>query len=145
MAREEVTLAAWLFTCCEIIFNSGDLKGVFDKLHLFWTDQHATIQSTVAKQQKAPKHSANVPLFAAILKQVHGYALERILKELKRLPAVLFLCVPAQFNSQWAFLATTHSTRESSALVWFTLKIYMHTGTILGQSQVLFLRQLCLF
>ena len=29
----------------------------------------------------------NVPLFAAVLKQVHGYTLERILKELKKLPA----------------------------------------------------------
>ena len=65
----------------------GDLKGVFDRLKLFWTEQHASIQSTVAQQQLRPKHSVNVPLFAAILKQVHGYALERILKELKKLPA----------------------------------------------------------
>jgi hypothetical protein len=31
----------------------------------------------------------NVPLFAAVLKQVHGYALQRILEEAKKLPARL--------------------------------------------------------
>ena len=65
----------------------GDLRRVFDSLKLFWTDQHATIQSIVAKQQLAPKHNVNVPLFAAVLKQVHGYALQRILEEHAKLPA----------------------------------------------------------
>jgi hypothetical protein len=64
----------------------GDLKGVFDKLKLFWAEQYASIQSTIAQQQLRPKHSVNVPLFAAVLKQVHSCALERILKELKKLP-----------------------------------------------------------
>ena len=64
----------------------SDLKGVFDKLKLFWAEQHASIQSTTAQQQLRPKHSVNVPLFAAVLKQVHSCALERILKELKKLP-----------------------------------------------------------
>jgi MULE transposase domain len=65
----------------------GSLKGVYDKLKLFWTAQHATIQTTIAQQQLAPKHSVNVPLFAAVLKQVHGNALQRILVEAKKLPA----------------------------------------------------------
>lgn len=55
-------------------------------MKLFWSEQHASIQSTVAQQQLRPKHSVNVPLFAAILKQVHGYALLRILEELKKIP-----------------------------------------------------------
>ena len=65
----------------------SDLKGVFDKMKLFWTEEHASIQSTMAEQQLRPRHSVNVPLFAAVLKQVHGYVLESILKELKKLPA----------------------------------------------------------
>jgi hypothetical protein len=64
----------------------GDLRRIFDSLKLFWTDQHAAIQ-TIAKQQNAPKHNINVPLFAAVLKQVHGYALQRILVEHAKLPA----------------------------------------------------------
>jgi hypothetical protein len=59
----------------------SDLGRVFDKLKLFWTAQHADIQSTIAQQQNAPKHSLNIPLFAALLKQVHGCALQRILEE----------------------------------------------------------------
>jgi hypothetical protein len=46
----------------------SDLRLVFDSLKLFWTDQHAAIQTTVAKQQNAPKHNVNIPLFAAVLK-----------------------------------------------------------------------------
>jgi hypothetical protein len=65
----------------------SDLKGVFDKLKLFWSEQHTSIQSTVVQQQLSPKHSTNVPLFAAVLKHVHGYVPGRILKELKKLPA----------------------------------------------------------
>ena len=37
----------------------------------------------------------NIPLFAAILKQVHGYALRKILEELKKLPARLVGPPPA--------------------------------------------------
>jgi hypothetical protein len=65
----------------------SDLKGVFDKMKLFWTEQYASIQSTIAQQQLSTRHSVNVPLFGAILKQVYGNVLERILKELKKLPA----------------------------------------------------------
>ena len=65
----------------------GDLRDVFGKLKLFWTAQHATIEETIAKQQLRPRHSVNIPLFAAVLKQVHGHALQRILVEHTKLPA----------------------------------------------------------
>jgi hypothetical protein len=65
----------------------SDLGCVFNKLKLFGTEQHATIQLTVARQQLLPKHSVNAALFAAVLKQVHGYVLQRILEEAKKLPA----------------------------------------------------------
>jgi hypothetical protein len=65
----------------------GDLRGVFNKLKLFWAAQHATIQSTLAQQQLRPKHSTNIPLFAAVLKHVHGYALQKVLQEHAKLPA----------------------------------------------------------
>jgi hypothetical protein len=49
----------------------GDLRGVFNKLLLFWAGQHSGIQAAVAQQQLRPRHSTNTPLFAAILQQVH--------------------------------------------------------------------------
>jgi hypothetical protein len=73
----------------------NDLERVFDNLRRFWTDQLATIQSTVAEQQLWPKHSVNIPLFAAVLTQVHSYALQRILVEHAKLPARLVGPPPA--------------------------------------------------
>jgi hypothetical protein len=67
----------------------GGLAEVFSKLKLFWTDQHQKIRTAIAQQQLSPKHSMNIPLFAAVLKQVHGYALQRILVEHAKLPARL--------------------------------------------------------
>jgi hypothetical protein len=56
----------------------GDLKDVFTKLRLFWDAQHISIESTQAQQQIKPRHSTNIPLFAAVLGRVHGFALHKI-------------------------------------------------------------------
>jgi hypothetical protein len=76
---------ATLKTCLQR--GHGGLAEIFSKLKLFWTDQHQKIQTAIAQQQIRPRHSTNIPLFAAILKQVHGYALRRILVEHAKLPA----------------------------------------------------------
>ena len=60
---------------------------MFNRLKLFWDAQHSTIESTVAQQQLRPRHSVNIPLFAAILQYVHAYTLQLILKEKAKLPA----------------------------------------------------------
>jgi hypothetical protein len=65
----------------------GDLRGVFNRLKLSWEAQHFTIESTVAQQQLRPRHSVNIPLFAAILQYVHAYTLQLILKEKEKLLA----------------------------------------------------------
>jgi hypothetical protein len=64
----------------------GDLKGVFTKLRLFWDAQHIAIESTQAQQQIKPRHSTNIPLFAAVLGRVHSFALHKITQEVTRLP-----------------------------------------------------------
>jgi hypothetical protein len=63
-----------------------DLRGVFIKLEMFWTAQQDNIISTLAQQQIRPKHHINIPLFAEIVELVHGFALEKILKERAKLP-----------------------------------------------------------
>ena len=67
--------------------GSGDLKGVYDKLVHFWTSQHSNIQSTTAQQQLRPKHSINLPLFAAVKQHVHAFALLKIVQEQAKIPA----------------------------------------------------------
>jgi hypothetical protein len=64
----------------------GDLRGVFNNLKHFWAGQHASIKTVTAQQQFRPLHSINISLFAAVLKQVHGYALQKILQEHAKLP-----------------------------------------------------------
>jgi hypothetical protein len=88
----------------------SDLRRVFDSLKLFWTDQYTIIQSTIADQQLRPKHSINIPLFAAVLKQVHGYALQRILVEHTKLPARLVGPPPA---------SCTCSIQQSIGLLYY--------------------------
>ena len=45
----------------------GDLRGVFLKMKLFWKAQQQSIETTIAKQQLRPRHSINIPLFAAVV------------------------------------------------------------------------------
>jgi hypothetical protein len=65
----------------------GNLKGEFKEMMLLETAQHAPIQLTIAQLQLRPTHAANIPLFTAILKHVHGRALQKILPEHAQLPA----------------------------------------------------------
>ena len=67
--------------------GNGDLRGVFVRLQHFWEAQHTTFKTTAAQQKLRPKNSVNIPLFAAVLQQVHGFALDKILLEKAKLPA----------------------------------------------------------
>jgi hypothetical protein len=65
----------------------GDLRGVFNRLRLFWTAQHASITTAIAQQQGKPKHTANVTFFAAVLQYIHSYAVQKMVQEDAKLPA----------------------------------------------------------
>ena len=67
--------------------GNGDLRTVFERLQLFWDAQHSSFVSTAAQQKLRPKHTVNIPLFAAVLQHVHSFALEKILYEQAKLPA----------------------------------------------------------
>ena len=67
--------------------GNGDLRGVFVRLQHFWEAQHTIFKTTAAQQKLRPKNSVNIPLFAAVLQQVHGFALDKILLEKAKLPA----------------------------------------------------------
>jgi hypothetical protein len=69
--------------------GNGDLRGVFQRLELYWTAQHASISSVIAQQQLRPRHTIRIPLFQAILPFVHHYALRKILQEMQKAPIQL--------------------------------------------------------
>jgi hypothetical protein len=61
---------------------------VFERLQHFWDSQHTSFKSTLAQQRLRPKHLVNIPLFAGVLQQVHSFALQKVLQEQAKLPAI---------------------------------------------------------
>ena len=68
--------------------GNRDLRGVFTRLQLFWESQDQAVTAATAQQKLRPKTRVNIPLFAAVIQQVHGFVLEKILVEYAKLPAV---------------------------------------------------------
>src|SRR5579859_5502978 len=66
--------------------RNRDLQSVFIRMNHFWDTQQISIRTTTAQQQIRSKHSTNISLFAAILQQVNGNTLQKILTERAKLP-----------------------------------------------------------
>jgi hypothetical protein len=66
--------------------STSDLKGVFERLLLFWVAQQDSIQSTQAMQQNKPRHRTNPSFFLCVKSWVHDYALNIVVDELSKLP-----------------------------------------------------------
>ena len=67
--------------------GNRDLRSVFTRLQHFWESQHQSIITATAQEKLRPKIRVNIPLFSAVLLQVHGFALEKILLESTKLLA----------------------------------------------------------
>jgi hypothetical protein len=66
--------------------STASFDGVYQKLCLFWEAQHHNLLDTVARQANTPRHDHNIPLFAGVVRFVHGFALEKALREVGKLP-----------------------------------------------------------
>ena len=66
--------------------STASLDGVFEKLQDFWVAQHSRLLDTVAQQANSPRHAHQIPLFQAVLNFVHGFALQKVLVEVAKLP-----------------------------------------------------------
>jgi hypothetical protein len=65
--------------------STSDLKGVFDRLVLFWPNQHQGIQDSIAQEQNEVKHRLNKVYFHLIQSLVCNQALFLILVERAKL------------------------------------------------------------
>jgi hypothetical protein len=65
--------------------STGDLKGVFDRLVLFWPDQHQGIHDALAREQNKVKHKLLKNYFALVQSLVYDRALLLILVECAKL------------------------------------------------------------
>jgi hypothetical protein len=61
------------------------LKGVFDRLQLFWPNQHRNIHDASAQEQNKVKHHLNKPYFHLVQGLVYDRALHLILHECAKL------------------------------------------------------------
>ena len=65
--------------------STGDLKGVFDRLILYWLEQHKNIHNAWANEQNKTKHRLNKSYFHLIQRLVYDRALFLILAECAKL------------------------------------------------------------
>jgi hypothetical protein len=65
--------------------STGDLKGVFDRLQLFWPTQQRNIRDASAQEQNKVKHRLNKPYFHLVQGLIYDRALYLILCECAKL------------------------------------------------------------
>jgi hypothetical protein len=57
-------------------------------LQHFWDAQPSAFKTAAAQQKLRPKTSVNIPFFSVDLQHIHGFALNKVLLEYTKLPAV---------------------------------------------------------
>jgi hypothetical protein len=65
--------------------STGDLKGVFDRLQLFWPNQQRNIRNASTQEQNKVKHQLNKLYFHLVQGLVYDRALYLILCECAKL------------------------------------------------------------
>jgi hypothetical protein len=65
--------------------STGDLKGIYNQLVLFWPAQHRSIQDTAAQEQNRVKHRLNKIYFYLVQSLVYDRVLFLILVEYAKL------------------------------------------------------------
>ncbi|KAI0999136.1 hypothetical protein K3495_g9056 [Podosphaera aphanis] len=64
------------------------LKGVYNKLLLFWATQKLSIADTEAQDQQKPRHNKSHPILSKLIGRIHNYALQKLVLEIRKLPLV---------------------------------------------------------
>ncbi|KAI1005201.1 hypothetical protein K3495_g3010 [Podosphaera aphanis] len=68
--------------------STYDLKGVYDKLLLFWAAQKSSIADTEAHDQQKPRHNTSHPILSNLIGRIHNYALQKLFLEIRKMPLV---------------------------------------------------------
>ncbi|KAI1007493.1 hypothetical protein K3495_g746 [Podosphaera aphanis] len=65
--------------------STYDLKGVYDKLVLFWAAQKSSIADTEAQEQQKPRHNTIHPILSKFIGRIHNYALQKLVLEIRKM------------------------------------------------------------
>lgn len=72
--------------------STADLKGVYDKIVLYWTAQHSDYNTNLALSRTRTPHQFQTPIFSALIGKIHPYALHKVSDQLNKLAHLLPLC-----------------------------------------------------
>lgn len=72
--------------------STSDLKGVYDKIVLYWTAQHSDYITNLALSRTRTSHQCQTPIFSALIGKIHSYALHKVSDQLNKLARPLPLC-----------------------------------------------------
>lgn len=72
--------------------STADLKGVYDKIVLYWTAQHSDYITNLALSRTRTPHQFQTPIFSALIGKIHPYALHKVSDQLNKLAHPLPLC-----------------------------------------------------
>lgn len=72
--------------------STSDLKGVYDKIVLYLTAQHSDDITNLALSRMRTPHQCQIPIFSALIGNIHPYALHKVFDQLNKLARPLPLC-----------------------------------------------------
>jgi hypothetical protein len=67
--------------------STSNLKGVFDRLRLFWVNQQYNLLDAKAREMNKPRYNTSTPLFVVIQSKVYNYTLQKIIMEAQKIKA----------------------------------------------------------
>jgi hypothetical protein len=102
--------------------STGDLKGVFDRLQLFWPNQYRNIRDTAAQEQNRVKYCLNKSYFYLVQGLVYDRALYLVLREYAKLYKAKKTTNQAQRQATRADLGPCTCTIKASLGI-----LYFHT------------------
>ena len=69
-----------------------DLKGVYDKVILYWIAQHMDYDTKLALARSRTPHQCQTAIFSALVGKIHPYTLNKIHEQLRKLSHLLSQC-----------------------------------------------------
>jgi hypothetical protein len=75
-----------------ILALTGDLKGVFDRLQLFWMNQHRDLDQILASERNRRSHPSRLEAFVLVRHLIHDRAIALIYKEIVKLSPPVTTC-----------------------------------------------------
>lgn len=99
-----------------------DLKGVYNKVVLYWTAQHMDYDTKMALARSYTPHRCQTHIFSALVGKAHPYALQKIHKQLRKLLHPLSQLSGTFGSAQRLACALLYLAPMVTMCPWFSLR-----------------------